>query len=274
MLKTTTLKQVTRFGAFLRAIFEDFIALDGSVKAAALAYATLIAIVPLMVFSFGFVLAFPTMSPYFEALHQFLFRHFIPSSASIIQKNVQLFASNATNLSATGLVFFLITAVLLIFTMETVFNSIWHVKTTRKGIRAFLNYWAFLTLIPPMGVVAVALSVFLTSLPIVSTLFAILAYFLPFVLTFCGYAFIYATIPNCQVLIRHASIGALVAAVLFEIVKEGFRLYATNFSSDVIVYGVLSVIPMFLLWLYLSWLITIIGAVIAHRLGQSRRRLP
>lgn len=252
---------------FTRACIRHFVAVEGSLKAGALAYATLVSIVPLMVLSLGFVLAFPSLSVYFEALHHFLFRHLIPASAHTIQKYVEEFASNATHLSASGLAFLLVTAVLLIFTMETVFNAIWNVKTRRKGLRAFLMYWAVLTLIPPIGGFGVALTVFLSTIPFISAAMKIVAIFVPFIFTFFGFLLIYLAIPNCVVLFRHASIGALVATVAFEFTKEIFRLYATNFSSDVIVYGVLSVIPVFLLWLYLSWSITIIGAVIAQQLS-------
>ena len=272
MLKLKVSQWLKNLKQFLLESFADFFAINGSVKAAALAYATLTSLVPLMVLSLGFVLAFPSLSVYFQALHQFLFRHFIPSSANVIQKYIAQFADNATKLSATGLIIFLISSVLLLFTMETVFNSIWRVKTTRKGLKAFLMYWAVLTLIPPIGVFVVALTVFLSSLPYVSSLMKILTIFAPFIITFFGYVFLYMTIPNCPVRFRHAATGALPAAFIFEITKHGFQLYVTNFSSDIIIYGVLSVIPMFLLWLYVAWLITILGASIAHRAGIFHQR--
>lgn len=260
-----------KFLQFTRRCLHHFVQVNGSLKAGALAYATLISVVPVMVLSFGFVLAFPSLSEHFQSLHRFLFRHFVPSSAQSIQAHLEKFAHNATNLSATGMVFFLITSVLLVFTMEAAFNAIWEVKTRRKGFKAFLMYWAVLTLMPPLGVLAIALWVYLDSVPYLTLMMEILGVIVPFILTFCGFLLLYMTVPNCTVRFRDAAYGAIFSAFLFEITKVSFSEYVTYFSSDTVVYGVLSVIPAFLLWLYLSWLITIIGAVIAHQSGLHRR---
>lgn len=265
-----SIKKITMFA---RECLRYFVAIDGSLRAAGLAYATLISIVPLMVLSFGFVLAFPSLSYYFESLHRLIFAHLIPSSTNTILEYVEQFAANATNLSASGIAFFIITSVLLIFAMENVFNSIWQVQKRRRGIRAFFFYAAILLLIPPIGVVTVVLSVFLYSLPFLSTLLDIAALIVPFLLTFAGYLFIYMAVPNCRVRLNEAWVGALVAALLFEITKLIFRIYVANFSVDYIVYGVLSVVPVLLLWLYIAWIITIMGAIVAFKVGCRRRAL-
>lgn len=151
--------------------------------------------------------------------------------------------------------------------METVFNTIWQVKTRRKGLRAFLIYWAILTLLTPIGCLVAAVTIFLNTLPYISFFMKAAALIIPFLLTFFGFVFIYMAMPNCTVLFRHAAIGAAFATIVLEITKLGFRLYVANSSSDAVVYGVLSVFPAFLLWIYLSWLLTIIGAVLAARAG-------
>ncbi len=259
--------------AFIKACFRHFVAINGTLKAAALAYATLVSIVPVMLLSLGFILAFPSLSDNFQSLRGYIFRHFVPASAHNIEAHLGEFAHNATNLSATGTLFFLVTSVILIFTMEAAFNAVWNIKTRRRGLKAFFMYWVVLTLIPPLGVLAIALSVYLATVPYLSAMIEMISYIAPFMLTFCGFILLYLAVPNCMVRLRHAALGAAVAALLFEITKFGFSIYITYFSNETIVYGVLSAIPVFLLWLYLSWLITIIGAVVAHQVGMNSKAL-
>lgn len=269
-MKTTFTTSFKRFTSTVNAIVHHFFLIHGSLKAAALAYATLVSVVPLMVLSLGFILAFPAFAEYFQTIHQFLFRHFVPSSADVIRQHVQAFAINATNLSAISLLFFLFTAVLLIFSMETAFNAVWNVKTRRRGIFAFLIYWAVLTLIPPIAGVAFAISVSLYSLPYVSVIMKVVGIFIPLLLTWTSFLILYMTVPNCKVKFRHAAAGAGISAILFETLKLVFRFYFTSYSSDAVIYGVLALIPGFLVWLYVTWLIIIFGAVIAFVLGQKR----
>jgi membrane protein len=192
---------IMRFLTFCGATFRYVVEKEGSLKAAALAYATLFSIIPLMVFSITFLSVFPAFEKYFLALHRFLFHHLMPASAHIIQHYVEMFARNATNLSITGLLFFLFTAVILIFSMESVFNSIWQVKSRRKGFPAFLMYWAVLTLLPPMGGLAFASTLFLSSIPYISAIVRLSALFVPFIVSWLGCIFLYSTLPNCKELL-------------------------------------------------------------------------
>lgn len=254
---------------FCREVARHFMAIEGSLKSSSLAYATLISIVPIMVFSLSFVSLFPSFGSYFQVFHRFVFRHFIPSSAETIQEYVELFANNAIKLSATGLTFFLMTAVILIFSMETVFNSIWHVRKRRVGFSAFLMYWASLTLLPLISATALAFALFIYQLPYLSFAMKFTSILIPLALDWLWYFFLFITVPNHKVQSRHAAIGAIFSAVLFEITKAIFQIYASSFSSDTLVYGWLSAIPMFLFWLYLLWVITILGAIISYKL-QTR----
>ncbi len=264
------LGKIKKLPGFCKEVFSYFFVVNGSLKAAALAYATLLSIVPLVALSFGLLLVFPSFSVHIQGFRQFVFRHFIPSSAHVIQDYAELFATNAKNLSAGGLALFLMSAVLLIFMIETAFNVIWRVRTRRKGLAAFLMYWAILTFLPLIGGGAVAISIYIASLPYISLVAQFVSIFIPFILDWIVYLFLYKTIPNCKVSFPHAAVGALVAAILFELMKAGFLLYVTFFSSDSVVYGVLGAVPVFLLWLYLLWLVTIIGAIITYKISIVR----
>ncbi len=257
---------------FCNEVIKYFFAVDASLKAAALAYTALISIVPLMVLSLGFLVAFPNLAVHFHSLQELLFRHFVPSSANTIQTYFELFAKNAVNLSATSLVFFLITAVLLIFTMESVFNGIWQIKTRRRGLPAFLMYWAILTMLTPAGGVIIAITIFLYSLPYVSNIMELVVIFIPFLLSLFGFLFLYMTIPNRKVYFRHALAGALIAAILFELMKAAFNWYLDSFSPNTMIYGVLAAIPGFLMWLYICWLIVILGAVISYKASLDTKK--
>lgn len=214
-----------------------------------------------------FLSVFPAFKIYFQELHTFLFRHLVPAAASTIQKHVENFAANATGLSTSSLIFTFFTAIILIFSMETVFNSIWRVKVRRKGLSAFLMYWAILTLLPPVGVITFAISMFLYSLPYFNIFLKLISFIVPLLFSWLGFLLLYISLPNCKVYFRHASIGALVAACLFEAMKVIFSIYVSYFSSDTIIYGVIAAIPVFLLWLYVTWINVIVGAIISYKLS-------
>lgn len=250
---------------FIRECYDHFMAVDASSRAGSLAYTTLVSLVPLAVLSLSFVLAFPSLSQYFQLARSFVFRHLIPTSAESIEGYVDEFAKNAMHLSAAGVVFFAITSVLLIFSVETALNSVFKVKERRKGMRAFLMYWAFLTLMPPLGVMLVAISVYIMSLPLLPIFWEILGVILPIFISFAGYLFLFMALPNCDVRFKDAWVGAATSAILFEGTKMGFGYYVSRLSSDTVVYGILSAIPVTLLWLYLAWMITLVGAIIAYQ---------
>lgn len=261
-------------------IGKQFLATDSFTRASALAYTTVISLVPIMMVMIGIMSSFPVFQTYIKMFSGFLFRHFLPSSAVTIQHYIELYANQAHRLSAAGLFFSLIGAVTLLFTMESAFNCIWHVKKRRKDLAAFLIYWAILTLVPLIAATAFAASIYLLSLPYVSTVlktiygFAQLLYILPLTLTWICFVVLYKALPNCVVLFRHAAIGALVSAIIFEVLKTCFGYYIAHLTSYEVIYGAIAVIPVFLLWLYLSWLVVLLGAVISYVAGNYAKRKP
>lgn len=266
-----------QFFAFCLATFKHFLAINGLVRASALAYTSLLALVPVTMVAFGILSAFPAFSTYVHQLNKALFKHFVPTSADTIRHYLTDFAGQASKLSLIGILFSIITAVMLIYTMEEVFNTVWQVrhKKHRSGLNAFLLYWAIITLLPLAIGVAFAASVSFYSLPYVSNIVETLSRFFPLFFliplgfTWLAFMLLYLILPHCKVKFGHAALGALVAAFLFEIMKALFAAYVANFSSDFFIYGALAAIPLFLLWLYISWIIVLLGAVIAHLLAQK-----
>lgn len=239
-------------------------------RAAALAYTSLLSIVPLMTLSFTLVKAFPVFKTFEAKLQDFIFSNFVATSATTIQDYIQLFAKQTLRLPATSIIFLFCTAVLVIFNMETTFNQIWKAKHRRRGIPAFLMYWAVITLLPMMIGAGVALSTDFVSMPLVSDitnyfdLKRLMLMLAPHVLMVLAFTLIYVAVPHRKVKLRYALFGGIIATILFEFAKLGFVFYIANFPTYELLYGALATLPIFLVWVYLSWLVILIGAEFAH----------
>jgi membrane protein len=241
-------------------------------RAAALTLTSLLSIVPLLAVSLSVLAAFPEFKPFGEQIQNFIFNNFVATSGEIIQKYLQEFALHAAQLSVIGLLFLLITAILMLYNIEQAFNVIWRVKRTRHGVTALLSYWAILTLAPILIAIGFAFSSYFFSLPVISSIAGFLnqdkLFFvmMPFLLTITAFTLLYVVVPNCQVGFRYAFFGGLVAAILFELAKHGFAIYFRLFPTYELLYGTLAAVPIFFLWIYFSWLIVLFGAEISHSL--------
>lgn len=261
-------------------IVKQFIEDGLPTRAAALAFTSLLSLVPLMTVSFTILTAFPMFKSVGEQIQTFIFNNFVATSAQIIQLNLMKFSQQAVNLSIPGLFFLLVTAVLMVYTMEQAFNAIWRVKSSRTGLNAFVMYWAVLTFLPILIGVGFALTSYFFSLPLISetarTLRLNVFYFkyFPYFLTFVAFTMLYIILPNCKVRVRHAAMGGLVATFLFEVTKYGFGLFVVNFPTYELLYGTLAAIPIFLIWVYLSWIIILFGAMVAYMLGARTTEIP
>jgi membrane protein len=163
----------------------------------------------------------------------------------------------------------LFSAMSMMVSIEDRLNRIWRVTKPRGWVSRLSAVWAALTLGPILVVGGVALTSYITALPLLQDtagqlgLSGRLLRVLPFVVTFVTLWLLYTLVPNQHVSRRHATIGALLGAVLFEIVRWGFRLFVHSAHTYQQIYGALAAIPIFLLWIYLSWVIVILGASIA-----------
>ncbi len=269
-------KFLRTMNSFIRNVISQFILDNCSLRAASLSYTSLLSIVPLMTVSFTVMTAFPVFKQFGLQIQNFIFENFVAASAQIVQESIQKFAGHAVNLSATGLIFLLLTALLMIFNMEQAFNVIWRAKKPRLRLSAFMLYWGLLTFLPILIGLGFVISSYIFSLPLVEGTtqylglqrpFLALA---PYLLTFIAFTVLYITLPNCKVYVKHAVAGGLVATLLFEFAKYGFGLYVLHFPTYELLYGTLAAIPIFLVWVYLSWLIVLFGAVVANVVsGQS-----
>jgi membrane protein len=255
-------------GSFLNFLWLRFY-YDGCFKTAgSLTFTTLLALVPLITITFTVMAAFPVFADLSTPVKIFLLENLVPEAAGkIITVYMQQFTDNAAKLTALGIAGLAVTSVMLMMTIDTEFNAIWRISRPRPLRYQVLMYWAVLTIGPLLigaslsitsTLVTLSLGFFgavedagVTMLKLASTL-----------LTCLAFAWLYWVVPNRRVRLAHALIGGVVAGLAFEAMKRGFALYVASFPTYQLIYGTFAAFPIFLLWIYVSWLLVLAGAVI------------
>jgi membrane protein len=221
---------------------------------------------------------FPAFAALRSTLSDFIFRNFVPGAGQTVQGYLLEFADNASKLTMVGILVLFVSALLMMASIEDRLNRIWRVPVRRKGGSRFLMYWAALTLGPLLIVLAVAASSWVFAQPFLrgadqGGVFGLNVIKLtPFVSTWAGLALMYALVPNRRVRWRDALAGALVAALLFELARTLFTLYVSSIANYNEVYGALAAIPIFLIWIFLSWVIVLLGATLTAALTAFEYR--
>jgi membrane protein len=215
------------------------------------------------------------------ALQLFLLENFLPDAQGIdtIADQITSFTSNAGRLTAIGLVFFFVTAVMLMMTIDTSLNRLFRVQRARPMLQQVLMYWAAITL----GPVLIGLSLSMTSFAVgasfgwlrLSIVADAVLRVLPFLFTCAALSLLYAIVPNRHVRARDALIGGVLAGIAFELAKRGFAVYLARFPTYTLIYGAFATIPIFLLWLYMSWVVVLAGGTLtamlpAYRYAESK----
>ena len=259
---------------FIRFVIQHFIQDECTYIASALSFTTLLAIVPLMSVGLAIFSTFPIFQNLAEPVQNFIFDNFVPATGKVVQAYLQQFASQVSKLSIWGIVFLIITALLVMFTIERALNKIWRVTSSRHGVPAFLIYWAIISLAPVILGLSLAASSYLFSMPmfIEHQPPSILLHYSPIVLSLIGFTFLYIIVPNCPVNIMHAFWGGLVAAILFESAKQAFAYYLIRYNTYELLYGAFATVPIFFIWVYWVWLITLLGAEISYAFSVHHKR--
>lgn len=260
---------------FWRFLLQRFIDNRGSSNAAALTYTTLFAVVPLMTVTFSVLSIIPAFQGVGEQIQTFIFQNFVPASGNTVQSYLRNFSQQALKLTWMGVVLLAVTALLMLLTIEKTFNEIWRVRQRRRGISSFLLYWAVLSLGPLLLGAGFATSTYITSLSLISGPDSlpgagVLLAVMPLLLSIAAFTLIYATVPNAKVPMTHAFTGGVFVSVLLETAKAMFGLYVSLFPSYQLIFGAFATVPLFLLWVYLSWLIVLFGAELVCSLSYTR----
>lgn len=242
-----------------------------TVLAGNLAYVSLLAIVPLVAVIFALFAAFPMFSDISMQLRHFVFNNFMPATGDIIQRYIEQFVANSSKMTAVGACGLIVTALLLMYSIDTALNTIFRSNRTRPKIYSFAVYWMILTLGPLLAGASLAISSYVLSLRWASDLHGAIDQILrllPLLLSWLMFWLLYSVVPVKRVDTRHSLIGSLVAALLFELGKKGFALYITAFPSYQLIYGVLAVVPLLFIWVYWTWCIILLGAEITVTLEE------
>ncbi|MBY0578478.1 MAG: YihY family inner membrane protein [Burkholderiales bacterium] len=236
--------------------------------AGSLTFTTLLSIVPIAAIALTLISAFPVFSDMSIQIKTFLFSNLVPeSSGKILSIYVTQFSENAARLTALGIAFLTLTALTLMLTIDHVFNTIWRISSKRPMLHRILIYWGMLTIGPLLigGSLSITSWLMGRSAEFIHSPHEIGILFLkvvPVLLTIAALSLLYLIVPNTPVPKHHALLGGAIAGIAFELMKIGFGWYITHFTTYKLIYGAFASIPVFLLWIYLSWLIVLSGALL------------
>ena len=249
----------------MRRFFDDgCLTLAGS-----LTYTALLALVPLLTIALTLITAFPVFEDVTQGVDDFISKNMLPPAvAKTVTGSIEKFTQSAAGLTAAGLAVLAVTAILLMQTIDRAFNKIWRVSRPRPLSLRILTYGAVLTLGPLLIGISLTITSYLVTVSLgiarhVPGAGAVVLAVAPVVLTAIAFTLIYLIVPNRRVRVVDAAIGGVAAAVLFEVMKRAFALYVANFPNYKLIYGAFAAVPIFLVWVYLSWVVTLLGAVIA-----------
>jgi membrane protein len=243
--------------------------------ASSLTYTSLLSIVPMVTVALTVIAAFPAFGQVTAALQTFILQNLVPASADVIASYTQQFSANAAKLTAVGIVFLVVTSIMLLLTIDRAFNDIWRVKRPRSVVQRVFVYWTLITVGPVLIGASLTLTSWLVGQAVglvrgVPGAGVVLLSIVPVVLTSIAFAMLYIAMPNRRIALRDAVLGGVLAGVAFEVMKRSFAFYVAQFPTYTLVYGAFATLPVFLLWLYLSWLVVIFGAVVVASLPEWR----
>ncbi|MES2512053.1 MAG: YihY family inner membrane protein [Pseudomonadota bacterium] len=250
--------------------------------ASSLTFTTSIALVPFFTVALAIFTAFPMFAKLQGALQAWLVQSLIPDNiARQVLGYLTMFSRQANKLGVAGLAILLVTAIALILTIDRTLNGIWRVKKARSLTQRILIYWAAITLGPLLLAASLAVTTYVLSastgrVGILPTSVNFLLNVLQFFLVAFGMAAMYRYVPNTFVKWSHAWAGGLFVAAGIGIAKNILGLYLSKVPTYSLIYGAFATLPILLVWIYVAWIVVLMGAVIAAYLpsllaGIARR---
>jgi membrane protein len=247
--------------------------------AAALSFTSVLGLVPLFTVAFVYVARYPLFQQWLDALERFLLKHLLPGSGGIVRGYLTDFTAKAAHLQGISIAFVVITAALLVATVEREINAIWGTRDSRSLLGRMIVF--------VLGIVAgplvIGAAVYSTTWVIEASVeqLPFTSHALPYVvpplavaITAFAFTLLYALMPSRRVPLRHAAVGGLFAALGFEVAKRLFGLYIVKVPTYQLVYGALAALPIFLLWVYVSWVVVLVGAAVTATLTEGPLRRP
>ena len=239
------------------------------VTAGSLTFTTMISLVPLATVTFALFTVFPMFANFRKALEVYFLQNLVPDAiARPVLKQLTLFASKASQVGTIGLVVLVFTALALLLTIDRSLNAIWRVRQPRPLAQRVLVYWATATLTPLVLGVSLSMTSYAVSASsgLVEALPGGVSFLLGLIelgLMAAGMSALFKFVPNTQVRWSHAALGGVFVAVGFELAKRGLAWYLGLAPTYTTIYGAFATVPILLSWIYLGWVIVLLGAVIA-----------
>lgn len=243
--------------------------------AAALSFSSLLALAPMLAITFALLSVFAPLESMGQGLENFIYQYLVPDAGLDIRQYLTDFTKQTGKLTTIGLFSFLLTAIFLLYNIEEALNVIWKSTVRRRWVQRFLIYWALLTFGPILMGAGLSLSTYALSLSALNRLDEIVSIklfllkTLPITFEIAAFSLLYIIMPNKEIKWRNALIGGVIAAILFEISKRLFVIFILNFNNYEVIYGALATLPIFLIWIYLTWLVTLFGAEIIAVLERN-----
>ncbi len=264
------MNKVTRFAVNLKRftleVMRRYREDETSLAASSLAYTALLSLVPFMSVLITVFSAMPLFEDASQKLQDFIFENFVPTTGAVIQTYIIGFVDKARGLTVTMFLAVFVTSILMMHTMEKALNRIFDSKASGRFRTKLMMYWAVLTMGPLLVGGGIALSSIMFQYSALAGFKSFVMKTLPIMTSTVGFFLIYLVVPNRKVKFKNALIGAIFSAVCFELAKKGFALYVTSIPSYQKVYGALATIPLFLIWMFLSWNIILLGGTITATL--------
>lgn len=246
-------------------------------RSAALTYTTMLSIIPMLTVFLVVLSTIPALAPARVKVQETLYSYLLPESSTAVTQYLNDFAEKSTNLTIIGIIFLFFTSIMMLSSIEDAFNKIWHVKNLRGGAIGFMRYWMVISLGPLFLGTAFALPSAIASIEILNSNFAgysidwsVWLKLITVAITLMSFTFMYWMIPNRKVPLKNAAYAGAIAGVSFELLKIVFGFFMKHFTSYEIVYGAFAALPVFLLWIYLSWNIVLLGVEISYALTMFR----
>ncbi|MBT3447401.1 YihY family inner membrane protein [uncultured Candidatus Thioglobus sp.] len=246
----------------IETVLKRFVKRQGFDSASILSFSSLFALVP----GFALGLSVFSLSPYFydlqQYLEQFLYTQLLPQNYGTAKEYIQQFINQAQSLKGISSSFLIFAVMLLLFEIDKRINLVWHDVHHRHWMRGLISYLFVLFL----GPIFVAASLFFSSYVVASDIFSQLPMinhaplFTPLILSSVGFSILYYAVPLEKVRYINALKAGVIAAILLEIIKYAMFVYIQYFPIYEFIYGTLSILMLLMIWIYLAWLIVLLGA--------------
>jgi membrane protein len=263
----------------LRTLWHRFREVRLGMTASSLTFTTVLALVPLFTLGLAIFTAFPIFAQVQEQLQRWLIESLVPESISRqVLGSLTQFSRKASRLGLVGLIAVVATSLALLVTIDRTLGQIWRVSRQRPWAQRVLIYWAGITLGPLLLGGSLAISSYLFTgylsglgdwLPVSVRNLLDLVEFCLLVACVTG---LYYYLPNTRVDWRHALTGGVVVAVGLELAKKVLALYLAQMPTYSAIYGAFSAVPILLVWIYVAWVVVLLGAVVTASLPEIGRQ--